>query len=75
MYRLNNLSNIQIDKEFRIKVECPSVLPDHVKKAKIEVVALKLAVAEGHPSTSHVVADLPILTRCIKHPHTIVNSR
>jgi len=54
MSRLNNLSKIQIDKEFRIKVECQSVLPDHVKKPKIEVVALKLAIAEDHPPSAQV---------------------
>lgn len=48
MYRLNNLSKIQIDKEFRIKFECPSVLlPEKIKRSKIEVVALKLAPVEG----------------------------
>jgi len=54
MYRLNNLSKIQIDKEFRIKVECPSALPDHIKRSKIEVVALKLVVAEEHLSSAQV---------------------
>ncbi|MEA1967264.1 MAG: hypothetical protein U9N77_03490, partial [Thermodesulfobacteriota bacterium] len=51
MYRLNNLNKVQLNKEFRIKTECPSeLLPDKVKRAKIEVIALKLALAEGTPT-------------------------
>jgi hypothetical protein len=51
LYRLNTLSDVNMDSECRVYTECPSDrFPDDVKKPKIELFAFELSFADGEPS-------------------------
>lgn len=55
MYRLNNLSKVNLEKEFRIKVPCPNPdFPEQVKRPRLEVIAMKLGVTDGKPSSNQI---------------------
>jgi hypothetical protein len=51
LYRLNNLPNVDLNRECRVYTQCPSErFPEEDKKPNIELFAFKLSFADGEPS-------------------------
>jgi hypothetical protein len=54
-YRLNNLAKVDLEKAFKIKIDCPcDTLPEKIKRPKIEALVLKLGVMDGSESENQI---------------------
>ena len=54
-YRLNNLSRVDLEKSFKIKIDCPcDTLPEKIKRPKIEALVMKISVMDGSESQNQI---------------------
>jgi hypothetical protein len=55
IHRLNNLAKIDLEKTFKVKVDCPcETLPEKIKRPKIEALVMKIGVMEELVSQNQI---------------------
>ncbi|MDT8380576.1 MAG: hypothetical protein RQ739_16970 [Desulfotignum sp.] len=51
LYRLNNLAKVDLEKAFKIKIDCPcNTLPEKIKRPRFEALVMKIGVMDGSVS-------------------------
>jgi hypothetical protein len=54
-YRLNNLNKVDLEKSFKIKIDCPcDTLPEKIKRPRIEALVMKLVVMDESVSQDQI---------------------
>ncbi len=54
-YRLNNLNKVDLEKVFKVKIDCPcDTLPEKTKRPKLEALMLKIGVMDGPVSQNQL---------------------
>lgn len=54
-YRLNNLNKVDLEKSFKIKIDCPcDTLPEKIKRPRIEALVMKLGVIDESVSQDQI---------------------
>jgi hypothetical protein len=54
-YRLNNLNKVDLEKSFKIKIDCPcDTLPEKIKRPRIEALVMKLGVMDESVSQNQI---------------------
>jgi hypothetical protein len=54
-YRLNNLTKVDLEKSFKIKIDCPcDTLPEKIKRPRIEALVMKIRVMDGSESQNQI---------------------
>jgi hypothetical protein len=54
-YRLNNLAKVDLEKPFKIKIDCPcDTLPEKVKRPRIEALVMKISVMDDAMSQNQI---------------------
>jgi hypothetical protein len=55
LYRLNNLAKVDLEKAFKIKIDCPcDTLPEKIKRPRIEALVMKIDVMDGPASENQI---------------------
>jgi hypothetical protein len=50
-YRLNNLAKVDLEKAFKVKIDCPcNTLPEKIKRPRFEALVMKIGVMDGSVS-------------------------
>lgn len=54
-YRLNNLTRVDFEKAFKVKIDCPcNSLPEKIKRPKIEALVMKIGVMDESVSQNQI---------------------
>jgi hypothetical protein len=54
-YRLNNLNKVDLEKSFKIKIDCPcDTLPEKIKRPRIEALVMKIRIMDGSESQKQI---------------------
>jgi len=55
IHRLNNLNKVDLEKAFKVKVDCPcETLPEKIKRPKIEALVMKIGVMDASMSQNQI---------------------
>ncbi|MFO7972807.1 MAG: hypothetical protein R6U40_13815 [Desulfobacterales bacterium] len=59
LYRLNNLTKVDLEKAFKIKIDCPcDTLPEKIKRPRIEAMVMKIGVMDESVSQNQILTAM-----------------